>query len=168
VEPKDMEGIKFRSAEVPIRIEMFNTLGASAIPMAFPEVFTGLQQGTIDGQENPLSIISTSKFNEVQKYLSLSGHIYSSALFIINPETWNSYPEDVKNAIQKAADEARDYERQLVSKAEETLVQELKEAGMKVNEVDKEAFIDAVQPVWDNFREKYGSELIDAAIKYGN
>mgnify|MGYP000865087400 CR=1 FL=1 len=166
IEPDDMRGIKFRSAEVPIRIEMFNELGASAIPMAFPEVFTGLQQGTIDGQENPLSIIETSKFYEVQEYLTLSGHIYSSAPFVFNSKIWEGYPDNIKNAIQKAADEARDYERQLISENDEKLVDELTKGGMKVNEVNKEAFIDAVQPVWDNYVQDFGSELVEAAVKY--
>jgi tripartite ATP-independent transporter DctP family solute receptor len=165
-EPADMKGIKFRSAESPIRIDMFNTLGASAIPMAFPEVFTGLQQGTIDGQENPLAVIESSKFYEVQKYLSLSGHIYNAGVFIVNPKTWDSYPDDVKQAIQKAANEAKEYERQLIDETNQDILEKLKQANMQVNEVNKDAFIEAVQPVWEKFKKAHGSELIDAALKY--
>ncbi len=166
VEPEDMNGIKFRIAESPIRVDTFNTLNASATPMAFPEVFTGLQQGTIDGQENPLSVIESSRFNEVQKYLSLSGHIYNAGVFIINPKVWESYPEDVKAAIEKAAAEARDFERELIGEGDLEIADKLEKSGMIVNEINKDAFLQAVNPVWERFTEKYGNELLDAALKY--
>jgi len=165
--PEDMKGIKFRSAESPIRIEMFKTLGASAVPIAFPELFTALQQGVVDGQENPLAVIESSRFYEVQKYLSLSGHIYNAGVFIVNPKTWERYPDDVKEIIQAAAHEAKDYERKLNGESDTMLVEKLKELGMQINEVDKEAFTAAVQPVWQGFMQKNGSELVDLAIAAG-
>ncbi|MDD4569718.1 MAG: DctP family TRAP transporter solute-binding subunit [Tepidanaerobacteraceae bacterium] len=166
--PEDMVGIKFRSAQSPLRIQMFQELGANAIPMAFPEVFTGLQQGTIDGQENPLATIESSKFYEVQEYLSLSGHIYSCAPFVINPKIWESYPDDVKEVILKAAAETRDMERQLIAENDQQYIDTMKKAGIKVNEVDKDAFKEAVQSVWDIFKEDVGSDLIDAVLQFEN
>ncbi|MCD7908588.1 MAG: DctP family TRAP transporter solute-binding subunit [Clostridium sp.] len=164
VEPKDMQGIKFRSAESEIRIQMFNALGSSAIPMPFPELFTALQQKTIDGQENPLTTIWASKFYEVQKYLTLSGHIYSACVFIINPALWNSLSPEIQAAVQQAADEARDFERALNAEQCASMVKKLEEVGMVVSEIDKDKFIEACKPVWDGFVKKFGSELIDAFV----
>lgn len=165
VKPEDMSGFKIRSAESQIRLEMFKNLNASAIPMAFPELFTGLQQGTVDGQENPLAVIESSKFYEVQKYLSLSGHIYNAGVFIINPKLWGSLTEEQRSIIQDAANECRDYERNIIAAEEDAILEKLKAEGMIVNEVDKEAFLETVKPVWDMFIDQYGSELIDLAIK---
>lgn len=165
VAPDDMKGIKFRSAQSAIRIKMFNTLGASAIPMAFPELFTGLQQGTVDGQENPLAVIESSKFYEVQKYLSLSGHIYNAGVFIISPKLWNSLSEENQAIVLKASKAGRDYERELLGLENAKTLENLKASGMEVNEVNKEAFIKAVQPVWDDFKKEHGSELLDLAVK---
>lgn len=162
--PADMQGIKFRSAESEIRIQMFRTLGSSAIPMPFPELFTALQQKTIDGQENPLTTIWASKFFEVQKYLTLSGHIYSACVFIINPALWNSLSPDIQAAIQKAADEARDFERKLNADQCAGLVEQLKEAGMDVSEINKDLFVETCKPVWDGFVKKFGSGFIDAFV----
>lgn len=111
--PDDMKGIKFRSAQSEIRVKMFEALGASATIISFNELYTALQQGTVDGQENPLSIITANDFYEVQKYLSLSGHFYSTALFIVNPDFWNSLPAEYQDIIMKAAQDCRDYDRQL-------------------------------------------------------
>ena len=166
VTPADMAGIKFRIANSDIRQQTFEVLGANAIPMAFTELFTGLQQGTVDGQENPLSIIETSKFYEVQKYLSLSRHIYNTATFILNPAAYDTLTEEEASIFQEEADAARDYMRQLNDKFEATAVERLKEQGMEVNQIDTQSFIDAVQPVWKSFEENYGRELIDIALSY--
>jgi tripartite ATP-independent transporter DctP family solute receptor len=103
VKPADMKGIKFRSGVSPIRIEMFRLLDAQAVSMAFPELFTGLQQGTVDGQENPLAIIYSSKFYEVQKYLSMSGHIYNSGPIIFNKKIWEAMPGEDQELIRNIA-----------------------------------------------------------------
>lgn len=167
VVPKDMTGIKFRVASSEIRKITFESLGASAIVMAFGELFTGLQQGTVDGQENPLSIIETAQFYEVQKYLSLSRHIYNTATFIVNPGFWNSLTDEEKNIVQSAADESRDYMRQLNDEFETTAIDRLKSHGMEINEIDTNSFKEEVQPAWDYFKEQYGDEatkLINLAI----
>ena len=158
--PADMQGIKFRSAPSEIRLQMFQELGASAIPMAFTELFTGLQQGTVDGQENPLSIISSSKFYEVQKYLSLSGHIWNTSVLIVNPGVWAKLSDDQKKAVQELSFKYRDQVRKEIANQDTKIVEELKAKGMQVNEVDKAAFQAAVQNVTKTYVQKNGDELL--------
>jgi tripartite ATP-independent transporter DctP family solute receptor len=166
VEPSDLEGVKLRVYTGLYRVMQFEALGAAAVPMAFNEVFTGLQQGTIDGQENPLGTIESSKFNEVQKYLSLSGHIYQSSIFVFNKDIWNSYSAEEQAILRECALECRDLERKLNEENDAKLVDLLTQGGMEVNEINKPAFIEKVQPVWDYYIEHNGSELIDLAKQY--
>ena len=168
VTPSDMKGIKFRSANSPIRIKMFEACNASVVPMQFSELYTALQQGTVQGQENPIPLIETSNFDGVQKYLSLSGHIYNATVLAFNPDKWNSLSPELQEVIINAANEARDYERELNAKESDDAVERLKSKGMEVNEVDKSAFVEAVQPVWDTFKKENGSELIDLAVSYND
>lgn len=166
VVPKDMSGIKFRVASSEIRTRTFNELGASAITIAFSELFTALQQGTVDGQENPLSIIQTSQFYEVQKYLSLSRHIYNTATFIMNQRFWNELTDEQKGIITAAAEEAKLLCRAEQDKFEASVLKTLEDDGMVVNEINTQEFVDAVQPVWDYFIKTYGDDakaLVDAA-----
>lgn len=166
VVPADMAGIKFRTAESEIRLQMFDCCGSSAVVMAFSELYSAMQQGTVDGQENPMSNIVSSSFYEVQKYLSLSGHIYNTSVFFFSDNFWNSLTEEQQQIITEASDEAKLFARQLNMEKEEEYIQICKDAGMEVNQVDKDAFLEAVQPVWDGFIEKHGSELIELAQKY--
>lgn len=163
VTPKDMQGIKFRIANSDMRRKTFEALEASAIPMAFAELFTALQQGTVQGQENPLSIITSSKFYEVQKYLSLSRHIYNSATLMVNPDFMNSLTAEERSIVQEAAYNARDYMRELNDEFERTSIEALKGFGMEINDIDYESFVEKVKPVWDEFIANYGSELINLA-----
>lgn len=158
--PNDMKGLKFRSALSKLRIAMFKELGSSAIPIAFTELFTALQQGTVDGQENPLSIIYTSKFNEVQKYLSLSGHIWNADVLVVNPARWDSFDEDQKKVVLEQAIKYRDIERKQIQDQDDQLVETLKKSGMVVSEVDKEAFRNAVGGVRGIYEKEYGDELL--------
>ena len=164
--PEDLKGLKLRSSPLELRIQMFESMGASITPMTMGEVYTALQQGTVDGQENPCGIILTSNLAEVQKYLSLSGHIFNAATLVFNQEYWSALPENTKTLLQEAADEAKVYQRELNQKNEDEALEALKEKGMVVNEVDREAFIEASKSTWDYFEEKYGSELVELAQKY--
>ncbi len=164
--PADMKGIKFRTADSEIRLQMFECCGTSAITMAFSELYSAMQQGTVDGQENPLSNIVASSFYEVQKYLSLSGHIYNTSVFFFSDNFWNSLTDEQKAIITECSDEAKAYTRKINQESEADNLEICKNAGMEVNEVDKQAFIDAVQPVWEKFESTYGRELIDLALKY--
>lgn len=162
--PADMAGIKFRSAQSEIRVKMFEVLGASATIINFSELYTALQQHTVDGQENPLSIITANGFYDVQKYLSLSGHFYSTALFIVNPDFWNSLPAEYQEVIQAAAEECRDYDRQLSSESEEAMIQTCKDNGMEVNEIDAGAFKEAMDEVWALYTDQYGTDAVNLAL----
>ncbi|WP_066298449.1 DctP family TRAP transporter solute-binding subunit [Bacillus sp. FJAT-29937] len=165
VVPEDIKGIKIRSANSPIRLEMFKILGSNAISMPFPEVFSGLQQGTIDGQENPLSLIVSSSFNEVQDYLSLSGHIYNGIPVLFSTKLLESYSDEEQQWIREAMKEATTYQRDLAKEFENEALKTL-EADMEVNKIDYDAFFDAVQPVYDYYREKAGDNgWIEMALK---
>lgn len=158
--PEDLKGLKIRTMENPVHMASFKVMGADPTPMAFGELFTALQQGTIDGQENPLAIIETSKFYEVQKYLSMTEHFYAPAPLLISKSFYEGLDSDIQKAIKEAALEARDYERGLLDEMNQKLLDELKQKGMEVNTVDKQPFIDAVQPVYKQFENEIGKDLI--------
>jgi tripartite ATP-independent transporter DctP family solute receptor len=164
--PEDLKGLKIRSAEVQMRLDTFKLLGIQPTPMPFTELFMALQQGTVDGQENPLSIIYTSKFFEVQKYLSLTGHIWGSANFEINKGIWDKLPKDIQAAVQRNAIKYRDYERKLIQEADSNLIAELKKKGMQVNEVDTRPFKAATQSIYGKYRAFFGKDLMDLVSKY--
>lgn len=163
--PEDLNGLKIRLMENPIHVGTFKTLGAYPVPMPFGELFTALQQGTVDGQENPLIIISTSKFAEVQKYLSLTGHFYAPAILLINKDFWEKKLTDEQRKIFTEAElKARAWERNYSIENEQKLVDSLKEQGMEVTMPDKAKFFEAVQPVYKEFEDKVGKEAIQKLI----
>ncbi len=127
IHPDDVIGMKIRTMENAIHIATFETLGAIPTPMAWSEVFTALQQGVIDGQENPLVIIDTAKIYEVQKHVSLTGHFYSPAILMINKDLFDSLPDDIQQAILRAEKEARDWERNYSIQLDEKTVDALRE-----------------------------------------
>lgn len=158
--PEDLKGLKIRTMENPIHMESFKVMGADPTPMAFGELFTALQQGTIDGQENPLPVIETSKFYEVQKYLSMTEHFYAPSPLLISKTFFEGLDADTQKAIKEAAVEARDYERGLLDEMNARLKKEMADKGMQVNDVDKAPFIQAVQPVYQKFESEIGKDLI--------
>lgn len=164
--PEDMKGIKFRSYQGEYRMAMFDALGATAVPMALTEVFTALQQGTVDGQENPLAMIDANKFYEVQKYLSMSGHIYNTSTLIVNPTLWESLSAEDQQAFQEAAVVGSQECRRLMDEQEEEMLARFEEAGVEINEVDKDAFREALKPIYDKYIEACGDELIVLAQEY--
>lgn len=166
VVPSDAAGLKIRTMENKIHMASFRTIGADPTPMAFGELFTALQQGTVDGQENPIPIIYTSNFFEVQKYLSLTGHFYAAAPLLINKALFDKMTPEVQNAILEAAIEARDFERSLVAEMNTNLLGEIKAKGMIVTEVDKDVWLEAMQPVYAEFENEIGADLIDAVLNY--
>lgn len=167
VVPADMEGLKIRVTPDKMRLDTFNTLGASPMPINFGELYTALQQGVVDAQENPLAIIYSSAFYEVQKYLSLSGHIWGSALLCVNSSVWNKLSDEDKATVEKLAMKWRDKEREQIMAQEQDFLKKLTEKGMEINEVDKAAFKEAVQPVWQEYEPVFGKELMDLVRKYG-
>lgn len=167
--PEDVNGLKIRLMENPIHVATFKTLGAYPVPMPFGELFTALQQGVVDGQENPMIIIYTSKFYEVQKYVTLSGHFYAPAPLLINKAFWeNTLTEEQRKIFKECEQEAKTWERQFCIKSEQELAAKLKEAGMEVIEPDKAKWIEATKPVYQQFEEQIGKEMIDSLINAQN
>jgi tripartite ATP-independent transporter DctP family solute receptor len=159
---EDMQGLKIRVIQSPIYLETFSALGANPVPMAFPEVYTGLEQHTIDGQENPFTVIEGSKFFEVQKYLSVTGHIFNPQSLIISQKTWNRLNDDEKALIRDAAAKAQVFQREVTAagmdKARATL-----EAHIAVNDIspaEKDRFRERVQPVIDKFSKQLDAGLV--------
>ncbi len=164
--PADLEGIKLRTPRGEWRIRMFEAWGASPTPMPFSEVFVSLQTGVIDGQENPLTNISAASFQEVQDFLSITGHVYSPAYPTVGIDAWEELPEDVRQVLADTAREVALWARDQGAAADETLLAELEAAGMQVNVADREAFVSASQPIYEAFAEEVegGGDLIDGAL----
>ena len=161
--PEDLEGIKLRTPKGEWRVKMFKLYGANPTPMAFSEVFTALKTGVIDGQENPYAQIWSAKFQEVQKYLSITGHVYTPAYVLTSSKNFAKLPEDVQADLMAAAAESQDAVYAMAAQLETELLENLKSGGVEVNEADKDAFIAASKPVYDEFANtvKGGSELIN-------
>ncbi len=169
VKPADLAGIKLRVPGGKWRVKMFQAYGANPSPMKFSEVFTALQTGVMDGQENPFTQIYSAKFQEVQKYLSLTGHVYTPAYLTVGRTKWESMPADVRRILEDTAKETQAYVYEVAAKDDDELLGKLKAAGMQVNEVDKNAFIDASRAIYEEFgKEVAGAkEVIDRAVALG-
>ena len=165
--PDDLKGLKMRTMENPIHIEAYRQLGILPTPMAFTEVFTALQQGTVDGQENPLSVITAAKLEQVQKYLSLTGHVYSPALILMSKAQWDTLSPADKQAFSEAAKEAIKANRARIDEDEKRAVGDLRAKGMVVvDTLDKTKFQAALTPVYDDFAKRFGQENIDKIKNY--
>jgi tripartite ATP-independent transporter DctP family solute receptor len=167
--PADLNGIKLRVPEGKWRVKMFQTYGANPSPMKFSEVFTALQTGVMDGQENPFTQIYSAKFQEVQKFLSLSGHVYTPAYATVGAKKWAALPEDVRKTLEETAKETQAFVYQTAAKAEGDLLEKLKAAGMQVNTPNKDAFVAASKPVYEEFAKEVpgAKDVIDRAIALG-
>ncbi|WP_085919642.1 TRAP transporter substrate-binding protein [Halomonas sp. CSM-2] len=162
--PEDLDGLKIRTPPDEMTVDIFEALGANPTPMNFSELYIALQQGVVDGQENPLMNIYSSKLYEVQDYISMTGHKYESTPLLMSKMIWDSLSADHQEAIQEAALEAGEFNRQASLQADETLKSEMIEAGVEFNEVEKQPFIDATASVYDDWREQY-PELVDMVVK---
>ena len=160
--PDDVKGLKIRVMQNPVYVDSFKALGANAVPMAWTEVLTALQQGTVDGQENPLNVIMAFKLYESQKYLSITRHDYAPAPIIMSMGTWKKLTPAQQEMVKKAAQEAAEHERAWDNKMEADWLKELKAKGMIVATPDLKPFQKAVQPVYDQYTAKYGKALIDS------
>jgi len=162
--PTDIpKGFKIRTMENEIQMQTFVTLGANAIPMAWAEVYTALQQGTIDAQENPLANAYVNNIHEVNHKFSMTGHVYAPCPVVFSKMSWDKYPPDIQQLLTESLQEARDYERKLVSDGEVELIGTLKNAGCSIilpEEIDKEAWRAAVQPVYDKYSDRIGADFI--------
>ena len=161
--PADVKGLKIRTMENPVHLAAFRTLGANPTPMPFGELFTSLQQKTIDGQENPLTTIHLQKFYEVQKYATLTNHFYSPFVFMFSQKIWDTLPKEDQDLIMKAGKEAGVYERKINRDMMKDSAAALEKAGMIVTKLTPEqqkAFMDATQEVGAKFENDIGKELL--------
>ncbi|MCG8597965.1 MAG: TRAP transporter substrate-binding protein [Kiloniellales bacterium] len=160
--PKDLDGLKLRTMENRVHMAAFEEMGAAPTPMAFPELFSALQQGVVDGQENPITVIQASKFWEVQNYVSLTGHVYSPAVVLASPLLWDGLSDEEKGWFQEAAAASVAATRAEVNRLEEAGVALLRENGMEViTEVDKAPFRDLAEAAYSVYTDQYGPEMVE-------
>lgn len=169
--PEDVKGLKIRTMENAIHIAAWKALGANPTPMAFTELFTALQQGTVDGQENPLGIIDANKFDEVQKYISMTQHVYTPYVVVMNLEKYNSLSDNQKAAIKKAIEESTKFQREMSQKYEKEILDKFNSKGVnviKLTEEEKGAFQKIINDakIFDLVKEKMDHpEYVDQILK---
>jgi tripartite ATP-independent transporter DctP family solute receptor len=159
----DIAGLKIRVVQSPLFIELFNTLGANAVPMPYPELYSAMETGTVDGQENPYSNILSAKFYEVQKHLTITKHVYNPQIVLVSGKLWDKLNADERKAIQDAATEARDYQRALSREQADKALAEIKGEGMQVVELSAEEtakFREKAKPVADKFAKEADPALV--------
>ncbi|MFC7062164.1 TRAP transporter substrate-binding protein [Halobacillus seohaensis] len=161
---EDFEGLKIRTMENDLHLDAFKALGANPTPMAFTELFTAMQQGTVDGQENPYATIYLQKFYEAQDHVSNTHHIYSPFVFLMSKSFYDGLSEEQQTIVKDAAVEAGKYQRELNREANEKYLQSLQDEGMTYTEITPEAreeMVEAVQPVVDEYKSKIGEETVE-------
>lgn len=165
--PEDLKGLKMRTMENPVHIAAYKGFGIITTPMAFPEVFTALQQGTVDGQENPLSVIISAKFDQVQKHLTLTGHVYSPCIFLMNKAEFDKLSAADKTAFLEAAKAGAKANRARVDEDDAKGVADLRAKGMTViDNIDKAKFVAALAPVETQFEKQFGKDNLDKIRNY--
>jgi len=162
--PEDMKGLKIRLMQNPIYVDSFKALGANAVPMAWTEALTALQQKTIDGQENPLNVIVSFKLYESQKYMTITRHAYAPAPLIMSLMTWKKLKPAQQEAVLKAAREAAQIERDFNNANESQWEKELESKGMIISKPNLKPFLDAVKPVYEQYSAQFGKDFIDAIL----
>jgi tripartite ATP-independent transporter DctP family solute receptor len=170
VKPEDLQGIKLRVPKGVWRVKMFKAYGANPTPLGFSEVFVALQTGAMDGQENPLAQIVSGHFQEVQKYLSLTGHVYTPT-YVVAGASWKRLPADVQKILSDTAKEMQPVALKMAADLDAKLLEQIKKTpGVKINEADKDAFIKASKAIYEEFGKEVpgGQELIDKALALGH
>lgn len=159
----DISGLKIRVVQTPVMIDLFNALGANAVPMPFPEVYPALETGAIDGQENPFSLILTSKFYEVQKHLTVTRHVYNPQIVLISGKLWDKLNDEEKKLIQDAVNEARTHQRGVSRSQSDEALAKLKEEGMEVTELPPEEMTklrEKAKPVFEKHSKEANPDLV--------
>lgn len=162
--PADLQGLKIRTPKAKYHLNTLKHAGANPVPMAFSELYTAMQTGVVDGQENPVSNIYNAKFYEVNKYIALTGHLHLTHMVMYSEKLWNKLPADIQKIVQEAVIEAQDAQRAAVRKDDETLLAKLKEKGMTVTTPDRAAFRESVLPLREEAVREFGpkaQELMD-------
>ncbi|WP_043529870.1 TRAP transporter substrate-binding protein [Litchfieldella xinjiangensis] len=163
--PDDVEGLTIRTMENQVQLSIWEALGANPTPMAFGEVFSAMEQGVIDGQENPWSTILTSNFNEVQDYGSETRHVYTPFILMMSERSWERLDPQYQELVQDAARKSAEYEIQLASEYDNWAREQLAETGMEITRLDDDqiaAFQDAVESVYDEWAPEIGEDLVES------
>lgn len=165
--PEDLEGVKLRTMKVPAHVATFETMGANPTPMNFGEVYSALQQGVIDGQENPLAIITSQRFYEVQKYLSTTAHVFTVYMPVISKPFFESLSAEHQELIRSSMAAARDYQAELIAGEDAAQLEEIRAAGVEVLELtaeQRQAFANRTESVRLEYRDEVGAEAYDAWV----
>lgn len=164
--PADLEGLKIRTPNSSWRVAMFQEYGANPTPMSFSEVFVALQTGVIDGQENPLTNIAGGKLDEVQEYLSMTDHVYSPAFPTVGIAAFEKLDPEIQTVLAETAVEVATWAREQGAEQDGKLLEELEAGGMKVNQADRAAFVEASKPLYEKFAAEVenGQAMIDQAL----
>jgi tripartite ATP-independent transporter DctP family solute receptor len=161
---EDLKGLKIRVPEIPASIAAWKAMGASPTPMAFGEVYSSLQTGVIDGQENPFALIASNKIQEVQSHMMLTDHVFGYVMLTMSDITYQKLSPEQQKAVEEAAKEATTFENELVATQEVELLELLKKSGMEVVELDTAPFMEKAKTVHGQFAAKYGQELYDSIV----
>jgi tripartite ATP-independent transporter DctP family solute receptor len=164
--PDDLKGLKMRTMENPVHMQAYKAFGIIPTPMAFTEVYTALESKALDGQETPYNIIYTSRFFEVQKYLSATKHIYGPGVLLVGRKFWDQLSGDEKKVLQDSCSEARDFERKASHDLDARVLAEMKAKGMQINDVapqERARMRDAVKPVVEKYTAVIGADLVKQA-----
>ncbi|HZG85932.1 DctP family TRAP transporter solute-binding subunit [Paenibacillus sp.] len=166
--PEDLSGLKLRTMQVPAHVYLWNDLGASAEGAPFAELYNNLSTGRFDGQENPIAHIYAQRFYEVQSYLTLTGHVYTGYVPVMNMDFWSGLSGEEQQQVQEAFNQAFEYQLQLIAEEESKQLEEIaghaqfKTEIIELTDAEKQAFIEAAQPTLDHYREELGAEAFDA------
>lgn len=164
----DMKGLKIRTMESPMQVEGFKSFGANPTPISFSELFTALQQKTVDGAECPMNILYSNKLYEVQKYISKTGHIYLTCPYIMNKAFFEKLPEDLQKVVKEAVNLTVKSQREGLAADEIVNTKKMEDAGIEINDLTDEArkeFIDAMKPVFENYEKKAGRKYLDLIVE---
>ncbi len=165
--PTDLRGIKIRTMENPYHMELWRQLGANPTPIPFNELYTALQQKTVDGQENPYELIYSQKFYEQQKYIINTNHIFQTIGMIMNKQFYDSLPNDLKKVVDDAGKEAINFARKYQDDNEVKYIEFMKKTGIQVIDLtptEIDAFKEKSKPVWDRIRKDVGNDIVDAYL----
>jgi tripartite ATP-independent transporter DctP family solute receptor len=165
--PEDLEGVKLRTMKVPAHVATFEALGANPTPMNFGEVYSALQQGVIDGEENPLAIITSQRFYEVQKYLSTTAHVFAVYMPVISKPFFDGLPAEHQQLIRESMTVARDYQAELIAAEDAAQLEQIRMAGVEVLELtpeQRQVFADKTESVRLQYRKEVGAETYDAWV----
>ena len=163
----DIKGLKIRTLESKIHVDTWKQLGANPTPMSFSQLYTALEQGVVDGQENPFGNVVANKFNEVQKYLTTTGHVYNASPFLVSKKFYDGLTDKEKEAVKKAAKEAQAFQRAANDKEDQDSVAELTKRGMKItalNPGEQQKIVAELKPVYDKYSETLGKDLVNRLL----